>query len=149
MESEADRYVIANHLYEPSYVSLFGALHYYSLIPEHVYETTSVTTRKTTRFEFSDRRFSFRTIKPALFFGYEAIPWKDQTYLIARPEKAILDLAYLEPQFSDPDWLLSLRFDEWALREDIDWFRMHYYAMAMGTKTVLDRIKLLINTYEL
>src|SRR3989304_6360901 len=45
--NEAENNFIANKLLEPSYISLESALRYYNLIPEVVFLTTSVTTRKT------------------------------------------------------------------------------------------------------
>ena len=42
---------IANRMVSPSYVSLEFALSYHQIIPETVYEITSVTTKSTRRFE--------------------------------------------------------------------------------------------------
>lgn len=149
IQSEVDRFTISNNLYPPSYISLHSALHYYSLIPEHVYETTAITTRKTKAFQYENREYSFRTVKPSLFFGYEAVPWRGHTYLIAHPEKAFLDLAYLEPRFSNHDWLEEMRFDYWGLKEDIDWERMDRYLRRFDSNAVNERIELLKKTYEL
>ncbi len=38
--------LIANHLYGPSYVSRESALRFYSLIPERVYNTVSMTIKR-------------------------------------------------------------------------------------------------------
>jgi len=40
-------FLVANHLWGPSYVSLDAALSYWGLIPERVYEISSVTTKST------------------------------------------------------------------------------------------------------
>ena len=149
LRGDIDLYSIANRLYSPSYVSLYSALQYYSLIPEQVYEVTSISTRKTKRMEVGRTRYSYRHLKPSLFFGYEPVPWLDDTYNIAYPEKVLLDFAYLEPNFSDSGWLEGLRLDEFTLREDLNWYRMYLFALAFGSQTVLDRIVLLIKTYEL
>ena len=48
-EIEINREILfyaANRVYNPSYISLEMALSYYNLIPETVYQVTSVTTRK-------------------------------------------------------------------------------------------------------
>jgi len=50
---------IANKLYSPSYISLEFALSYHGVIPETVYEITSVTTKATRRFEKLKKNFSF------------------------------------------------------------------------------------------
>src|SRR3989338_4729279 len=54
---------IANKLYSPSYVSLEFALSYHGVIPETVYEITSVTTKSTRRFEKLKKFFSYHKIK--------------------------------------------------------------------------------------
>ena len=149
IRSEIDMFAVANHLHAPSYVSLHSALSYYSLIPEYVFEVTSITTRKTKAFQVDDVRYRYRTIKPSLFFGYEKVQWRGRTYNIATREKAILDLAYLEPQFSDPDWLLGMRFDEDELAGGLNWERMWKYGLAMNSQTIMNRITLLYDTYDI
>ncbi len=149
ISSQVDMYCIANELYPPSYVSLHTALSYYGLIPEQVYEIISVSTRKTKNFDIGPTRYRFHHFKPALFYGYETVPWKTNTYKIASPEKAILDLAYLEPQFSDPGWLEEMRFDQFGLRDDLDWNTMYAYASEMKSETVMKRIALLLEVYGL
>src|SRR3989338_8524225 len=51
---------VANKIYEPSYVSLEFALSYHRVIPENVYEITSITTKTTRRFETLGKIFSYR-----------------------------------------------------------------------------------------
>ena len=147
VKGKVDQFMIANHLYEPSYVSLHSALHYYGLIPEFPYEVTSVTTKKTTRTEYGRKRYSYRTLKPELFFGFENVPWRGQHYSVAYPEKAILDLAYLEPQFSDPAWVEEMRFDRWGVMEDLDWDRMMLFAQIMNSEVVCQRIAVLLDVF--
>ncbi len=43
LRGDLDRFVIAEELYSPSYISLHSALRYYNFIPETVYQVTSVT----------------------------------------------------------------------------------------------------------
>ncbi len=86
---------IAFNLYQPSYVSLEWALSKYGLIPEMVYNCTSVTTKTTRTFQNLFGLFSFRHIKKELFFGYKKINDNGQVYLIAEPEKALFDYLYL------------------------------------------------------
>jgi len=62
--------IIANKLRTPSYISLEYALSYYGVIPETVYEITSVTTKSARRFKVLGKEFSFRKIKTAAFSGY-------------------------------------------------------------------------------
>lgn len=104
------RYVVADRLVRPSYVSLQSALSHYGLIPEHVATVTSVTTGRpnTLRNEFG--RFLYRHIKIDLFFGfrYQRIS-QSQSAFVATPEKALLDLIYLTPNGDDEAYIRALR----------------------------------------
>ena len=88
-----DSFVIANHLRGPSYISLESALSYWNLIPERVYEITSVTTKTSKTYTTSIGRFSFQhLITPYYSFGIKSVRLTEfQTALIASPEKAVCD----------------------------------------------------------
>ncbi len=86
---------VANKLYSPSYVSLECALSYHGVIPETVYEITSVTTKATRRFETLGKAFSYRKIKKTAYTGYEIQKQQGLTFNIADPEKAFVDTNYL------------------------------------------------------
>jgi len=88
-------YYVANKLYEPSYVSLESALSYHRVIPETVYEVTSVTPKSTRRFETLERVFTYHTIKQVAFTGYILEKRSGFSFLIAEPEKAFVDTLYL------------------------------------------------------
>ena len=90
------RFWIANRIYQPSYVSLESALSYYNLIPEAVYTTTSLTSNKTISFDTSEGTYSYRHIKPSLFFGYQVVEWQGFPIKMAELEKVILDYLYLK-----------------------------------------------------
>lgn len=87
-------YLLANILYQPSYLSLEFALSYYSIIPETVYTITSVTTKPTREFVSTNRTFVYKTIKKRAFLGYIPRQIDNQTFLIATPEKAMADYLY-------------------------------------------------------
>jgi len=88
-------YHFANQLYKPSYISLVSAMSYYNLIPEAVFNITSVGTLKTAQFDTPYGRFDYSNIKPSLFFGYQLVTSNSTTLKIAEPEKMILDYCYL------------------------------------------------------
>ncbi|HNW83154.1 MAG TPA: hypothetical protein PKG52_09710 [bacterium] len=101
---------IANVIYSHSYISFETALSYYGLIPEAVYQTTSATTRKTKVFNTLQGSFGYRSISKNLFWGYTINP--ENGFIIATPEKAILDYLYLRKQFNENDLF------EWRLNVD-------------------------------
>ncbi len=96
MASKMDRpspLLLANHLLGPSYVSLESALSYWGLIPEAVYETTSVTTKKSKIFNTQAGRFSYTNLAlPYYSFGIKkVIISKTQVVMLASAEKALCD----------------------------------------------------------
>lgn len=88
-------FTIANKLYQPSYISLETALSFYGILPETVYEITSVSTRATRRFETLEKEFSYTKLKRILFTGYTFHENNQEKFLIAEPEKSLLDYFYL------------------------------------------------------
>ncbi len=86
---------IANKLYSPSYISLEFALSYHGIIPENVYEITSVTTKATRRFEALKKLFSYRKIKKVAYTGYGVERQGGVSFYIADAEKAFVDTNYL------------------------------------------------------
>ncbi|MDD5370276.1 MAG: hypothetical protein PHQ40_14430 [Anaerolineaceae bacterium] len=90
-------FLVANNLQQASYVSLQSALAFYGLIPEIVNSTLSVTAGRPERLETPLGIFEFHHIKTALLFGYQMTDLGGQNALVATPEKALLDLIYLQP----------------------------------------------------
>ena len=85
---------VANKLYEPSYVSLDFALSYHRIIPENVYEITSVTVKGTRRFATRGKVYSYRHVITAAFTGYTTAKENGFSFFIADPEKAFVDANY-------------------------------------------------------
>ena len=103
-------FLVANRMAPPSYVSLQSALAFYGLIPEVVPVTTSATTSRPGRWETPLGAFAFRHLQSDLFTGYRLIDLgKGQQAFVATPEKALLDLIYLEPEGDTPAYLQELR----------------------------------------
>ena len=66
-------FMLANRIYQPSYISRESALAHYLVIPESVLGVTSVSSRKTRQFETQWGRLTYRSIKPGLMFGYRVV----------------------------------------------------------------------------
>ena len=86
-------FLVANHLWGPSYVSLEAALSYWGLIPERVYEISSVTVKTTKTYKTAMGRFSYlHASLPYYSFGIKSVSLTPkQVALIASPEKALCD----------------------------------------------------------
>jgi len=102
-------FLVANRLKKASYVSLQSALSFYGLIPEVVNTTTSVSTGRPERLETPLGVYEFRHIKTELLFGFQMTGLGGQSALIATPEKALLDLIYLQPGGDSAAYLKELR----------------------------------------
>lgn len=110
-------FLIANHLRGPSYVSLEAALSYWGLIPERVYEITSVTMKTAKKYNTPIGRFTYQYLpSPYYSFGIESIQLTPkQNALIASREKAVCDKVILTPGVT----LRSLRQTKDFLLEDL------------------------------
>ncbi len=150
LQSEPDMArFIAGKIYSPSYISLHTALSLYGIIPEALTQISCVTTNRTTSYSNTFGRFHYQTVKPELFFGYrqEAVS-RGGCYLVAEPEKAIVDLLYLYPQYNTAEDMRELRFDDWWMHEELDRKKLTSYAVQTAPKTLINRVNLLINTYD-
>lgn len=106
---EAYEPYIASLLKKPSYISLEKALEHHNLIPEGVSVYTSVTTKRPARFTSEIGIFDYRHIKNSLFWGYKSISVNKQTAFMTEPEKALLDLIYLNGVNISLEYLKELR----------------------------------------
>jgi hypothetical protein len=65
-------FLIANHLYGPSYVSLDSALFHWGLIPERVFEISSVTPKTSKRFLAQNVVYSFTHLPIAYYWIFRS-----------------------------------------------------------------------------
>jgi len=131
---------ISNRIYKPSYVSLETALSHYQLIPESVYSTTSISTRRTYGFHTDLGDFRYRTIKPDNFWGYEIIPYEKSVYKMAELEKAVLDFLYLNRHLRSNSDFESLRFNEEMFFQRINLDKLKVYSHKFAQNTLIKRL---------
>lgn len=142
--------VVASKIYTPSYISLHSALAFYGIIPESVFCITSVTSNRTTSYKNAFGEYSYQSIKPNLLFGYEVKKTSDgHSFMLALPEKAILDLLYLYPEYNSTEALLDLRFDDEWMSEELNVTKLFEMSERARIKSLEHRIKLLIEAYGL
>ena len=135
----------ANKIYSPSYVSLEKAFQYYDFIPEEIFQITSVSSKKTTKFTTSIGNFSYRHIKPIVFFGYRMIDYGKQKILLAEPEKAVLDYLYLNPRLKAADDFYEMRINKQEFLEKIDFTKLQRFMKAFENKSLSNRLKIFLN----
>lgn len=87
---EVGDFDLANFLVNPSYISLESALSFYGILPQFPYTITSVTPLKSRKIIYQEKEYEFAHLESKYFFGFV----KKDKFLIATPEKALLDELY-------------------------------------------------------
>ncbi|MBN1560771.1 hypothetical protein EH223_00955 [candidate division KSB1 bacterium] len=129
------RLYIANQLVFPSYVSLETALSFYGMIPERVYTVTSVTSKKTNHYTNSFGTFTYKSLQPFRYFGYQLV--RDEhgmPVFIANKEKAFLDFLYFNvpvKSIKDASFIESFRIEN---LEDLDQSKLLTYMKLFRSK---------------
>jgi len=137
------QYYISNRIYRPSYVSLESALAWYGFLPEAVFQTMACTTRKPQRYETPRGIFVYRHLKSELYFGYRLIEWKRWRLAMAEPEKALIDYLYLHTEIRAREDLLALRWNMFAINENISHSKLSQYEKVIASAALSRRLKLL------
>lgn len=128
---------IANTLKTPSYLSLEYVLTKYDILTESAYIHTSITTKNTNNYENSLGAFTYRSIIPKLFCGYEIKYFRDKPYNIAKKSKALFDYLYFRINNISPYLDLNL-VEELRLKLNIykknDWTELEYYSKILNNQ---------------
>lgn len=141
---------IANRIYAPSYISLHSALSFYGMIPEEVVQLTSVTTLRPAKFDNLFGTFHYQSVKRSLYFGFDTKTMQNgRRLLFATPEKALLDLLYLNPYYKSESDFEELRLDEDFMQNELDKERLMDYLAKMSNKSMDNKIKCLLKVYGL
>ena len=138
--------ILANKIFGPSYVSFEYVLARAGLIPEATSGVTSATPKRNRYFDTNLGRFNYTYLPPAVYrFGWTREELADGSgFLIATPEKALLDWLYhtgsvrsvkalearlFEDLRMEPEDFRGLdreRLSEYALRMPGDTFHAHF-----------------------
>lgn len=87
---EVSDFEIANFLTSPSYISLESALSFYGILSQFPYTITSITSKKSKRVIYEDKEYEFNHMESKYLYGF----FKKNNFLIASPEKALIDELY-------------------------------------------------------
>lgn len=132
---------IANRIQNPSYISLEMALSYYHLIPENVYRITSVSSRRPCKLNTPIAEFTYRKIKPSLFFGYQLIPYNGKYFKIGKIEKVLLDYFYLNPNLKSESDFESLRINPDKFWSQLNEMQLNDYLAKFSCQQLTKTIK--------
>lgn len=111
--------LLANHIYSPSYISLEYALSKYGLIPERVYSVTSICLNRSKTFKTPIATFSYtRRPSSAYPLGIQQIEVPQEgSYLIALPEKALVDLIFQVKGIKDVQEMKEYLYENMRMEE--------------------------------
>lgn len=128
-----DEFELALFLYGPSFVSLESALSYHGWIPEAVYTTTCVSTKRAKEFKTPVGVFSYKRVPAEGFYiGVNRIETTDGVIFVATPWRAFADFIYTKRR----SWKNIIQLEQ-DLRIDRD--------MLIGSDK--EQLKLLIEHY--
>jgi predicted transcriptional regulator of viral defense system len=125
---------IANALYKPSYISFEYALAYYNMLPEMPYNITCATTKPTRVFTTASLSFGYYTIKKEAYTGYSLVKSDIKSFLIADPEKALVDYIYFETLGKRPH-------NDRLMLKNIDKEKLMHYARLYQRKSLINCVK--------
>jgi predicted transcriptional regulator of viral defense system len=148
---EASLGYIANLMYRPSYISLRTALESHGLIPEAVMIQESVTTRKTAEWRSKLGTFKYYSMQNERFWGYRLYPEQSgkgapyqQQFLLAEPEKTIIDLFYLIKGEWTDERIREMRFQDC---EKIDREKLELYRQKFNSPKTTRAVNRFIRIY--
>ena len=109
-----------------------------------------MTTLKTARFENDFGTFHYQNVKTPLYFGFEIKTMQSgRGLLFATPEKALLDLLYLNPYYKTEQDMEELRLDEDFIQNELNVERLMSYLAKIKSKTLEQKVRRLMSVYNL
>ena len=128
-----NKYILANQIYGPSYITGQTALAFWNMIPERVELIISMTTKRKKLFETPVGRFSYLYCHKKVFnIGINLEHAGDQKkILIASPEKALSDIIAIQTHISS----------EKEMKEFLELMRLDYGDIKKLDLSLLEKIK--------
>ena len=140
-----DPLVVASNIVSPSYVSYGAALSFHGLTDQVMYRIDVATLRRHSPFEFQSVFYNFIAIREHKFFGFMEEGAGPQPAVVAKPEKAIVDVLDGMPYFSDAaDPVGALLYGEDTL--DLD--RLVDYTLRMRSGALCRRLGYLLELFK-
>jgi predicted transcriptional regulator of viral defense system len=133
---------LVNVLREDAYISLESGLREYGISTQSPRTLTCVTTERPKDFKGRTIAISYRSISPRLYWGFVRKRTRYGSYLIAEPEKAILDWIYLGIQNGAAPALDEIDFSS------VDGPKLLNYARKFPSSTYLHVLPALVETAD-
>ncbi len=142
--------IVAGQMVSPSYLSLQYALSYHNMIPQQETPFTSVTTQKPAVYENALGMYSYRSIAQHLYFGYQPHALSNgRSFMLATPEKALLDTLYLHPDYATEEVVDELQLNEEFMVNQLDENRLFEYLARWKSPALSTRVRTLLKHYNI
>ncbi len=106
-DSKPAEFELANFLYRPSYISLESALAHYGILIQIPQTIISVTTKRARKIKAVNKEFIYSHLNKKYYSDYI----REQRFVIATPEKAIIDTiffaCYGRTVIHPEEWILN------------------------------------------
>ena len=137
----SEPFFIGTQILIPSYVSFWSALNFYGFT-EQVPKTVFIaSTKRKKEFTFENVHFKYIKFSPTKFFGYREEKSGELSYLVAEPEKALIDsLDQLRYAGRIEEVFKSL----YNAKEEIDIKKLLGYARLFGNRSLNSRLGYLL-----
>ncbi len=140
---------LANQIYRPSYLSCEYVMNKYGLLTEAVYGLTSITTKKTKIINNKLGRFTYYSITPRLFSGWQIKKFESASIFIAKKSKAVFDFLYL--RFLKRAAISERAVDElrinWENLTKKEWQEIEKFAAISKNKKIIVLVNLISKKY--
>jgi len=130
MSEELDVLEIVSHLFSPSYVALWSALHFHGMTDQVPRKIFVATTKRKRNLLVQGQEIVYVTIKRELFFGYESYGG----VIASDREKTIIDCLRLPEYAGGVDPISD------AVDENLDLQRLLEYSQITGSSAVASRL---------
>ncbi len=128
---------VACQIYAPAYIGLASALSWYNFIPEAVFQTIAITTRRNKYITTTLGDFRYHSIKTGLFFGISVVVRDNDHFFISDPEKTLLDHLYFTADSDKKETLAGMRLNTEEIRRIVDRKKLqNYLQLFVSTKLV-------------
>lgn len=140
--------LVANIIYQPSYLSCEYVLQKYGIMSEAVTVVTSVSTKKTNKFTNDLSVFRYYSIKEKLFIGFTIEQKGDFTIAEASVAKALFDFIYFRKTFLNSlSEVKALRLNLENLKKK-DFLELKKYIKLEKSKKMQEIYNHLLKLYE-
>lgn len=140
----SESFFIGTKILTPSYVSFWNALNYYGFT-EQVPKTIFIaSTKRKGDIVFENIHYKYIKISSRKFFGYCVEKSGDLSYLIAEPEKALID-SLDEPRYAGGmEEVIKCLYNS---RTEIQIDKLIEYAIILGSKSLISRLGYILDKF--